>query len=275
MRGERPRIIHVVYRKSPVKTIFTYRGGYSLSFTESGNPGSIPLLIQHGMIASIDAPRLFDCLIEAGARLITIARPGYGESSPYIMKNIGEWGEIVSGLVDALGLEQFDVFGISSGAPYSYAIGHRFPDRVRRIFILSGTPALYDDRILSAWPYPVNKTAGLAELQKLAHNLFFAHLSQSDLEKDDIRDSMANDCFGIAQDLKIRCLDWGFTLDEIRPRVYMRHSRADESVPLVAAELTAGLLPNCRLEIREDDAHFSQEVLDDFISSVMTEHFKH
>ncbi len=49
----------------------------------------------------------------------------------------------------------------------------------------------------------------------------------------------------------------------------MRHSRADGSVPLVTAERTASYLPNCRFEIRENDPHFSQEVLDDFICTVM------
>jgi hypothetical protein len=40
-------------------------------------------------------------------------------------------------------------------------------------------------------------------------------------------------------------------------------------VPLVTAQMTAEMLPDCRLEIRENDEHFSQEVLDDFIDTVM------
>jgi pimeloyl-ACP methyl ester carboxylesterase len=212
---------------------------------------------------------LFTRLIETGARLISIARPGYGESSPYVMQNIAEWADIVSVLVGELGLSQFDVLGISSGAPYSYAIGYKFPGRVRNLFILSGTPALYAENVLSFWPYTVKKDASMAEMQKLAYELFFSHLSPEDLEKDDIQDSMMNDCFGIAQDLRIRVMDWGFSLPDVRVRVIMRHSRSDNSVPLVTAQLTAQLLPDCRLEIRENDVHFSQEVLDDFINTVM------
>ena len=70
------------------------------------------------------------------------------------MRNIGEWGDIVAGLVDELAIAQFDVLGMSSGAPYSYAIGSGLPDRTRNIFIFSGTPALYDERVLAHWPYP-------------------------------------------------------------------------------------------------------------------------
>jgi pimeloyl-ACP methyl ester carboxylesterase len=246
-----------------------YFNGNCLSYAEYGDPNGYPILIQHGLIASINDQHIFQRLIESGARLICVARPGYGESSSYIMKNIGEWGDIVSVLVEELGLAQFDVFGISSGAPYCYAIGCRFPGQVRNLFILSGTPALYDEGILSFWPYPANKNVSLAELQKISYELFFSHLSKADLERDEIKDSIANDCFGIAQDLKIRVLDWGFRLSEIKGKVYMRHSKADSSVPLVTAEMTAKLLPDCRLEIRENDDHFSQEVLNDFINTVV------
>ena len=243
-----------------MKNIALYKNNYSLSYAEFGDRNGYPILIQHGLIATIDDLYLFQRLIEAGARLICMARPGYGELSPYIMKNIGEWGEIVAFLVDELKLSHFDVLGMSSGAPYSYAIGYRFPEKVRNIYILSGIPALYDGEIQSHWPYPVNKHATIAEMQKLAHELFFSNYPEEDLEKHDIKDSMMNHCFGIAQDLKIRCLDWGFRLSDVTANVYMRHSKTDN---VITAELTAKLLPNCALEIRENDAHFSVEILDD------------
>jgi pimeloyl-ACP methyl ester carboxylesterase len=220
------------------------------------------------MIASINDQELFHRLIEAGARVICIARPGYGDSSPYCINTIGEWGDLVAVLVGELGLAHFDVLGISSGAPYSYAIANKLPDRVRNVFILSGTPALYDENVLACWPYPVTKNASIAEMQKLAHRLFFSDLSREELERDDIRDSMANDCFGVAQDLRLRCMDWGFRLSDVRRRVLMRHSQADTSVPFITAQITAQLLPDCHLDVREKDPHFSQQVLDDFIAEI-------
>jgi pimeloyl-ACP methyl ester carboxylesterase len=254
-----------------LKKTIKYNHDQVLSYAEYGNPTGDPILIQHGLIASIEDQQLFARLIDSGARLISIARPGYGESSPYMMKDVAEWGEITAVLVETLGLARFDVLGISSGAPYSYAIGCCLPDRVRSIFILSGTPALFDDQVLSFWPYPVNPDADIAGLQTLAYDLFFAHLSKEDLEQNAVRDSLANACFGIAQDLKIRCMDWGFPLSGVRAKVMMRHSRSDGSVPLITAELTSRMLPNCQFEIRENDEHFSQEVLDDFIETVINE----
>ncbi len=251
------------------KTI-QHKNGNILAYTDVGDKNGFPILAQHGMIASIQDFYLFDRLIRSGTRLISIARPGYGVSSPYVMENMAEWGELVAYLVDELSLPHFDVLGMSSGAPYSYALGYKFPDKARRIFIFSGTPALYDDDIIAHWPYPIDKKAGIPELKKLAKELFFSNLTQEDLQRNDIHDSMMNDCFGIAQDLKIRCNAWGFSLSEVKVPVIMQHSRADN---FITAEMTARLLPNCQLEVRESSEHFSPELLDQFIETFMEKYY--
>jgi pimeloyl-ACP methyl ester carboxylesterase len=254
--------------------ILEYRKKLMLSYSEYGDRNGYPILVQHGLIASISDYHLFDRLIDSGTHLICIARPGYGESSPYRMNKMAEWGELISILVNELKLPQFDILGMSSGAPYSYAIGYTLPERVRNIFIFSGTPALYDERVLALWPYPVNKQASLTELKRVAKEIFFSDVSQEDLMGNDVRDSMRNDCFGIAQDLNLRCMDWGFDLSEVKTTVYMQHSKADDHVPFRTAEITANLLPNCRLDIRESGGHFSNELVDAFIETTMVEHYK-
>jgi pimeloyl-ACP methyl ester carboxylesterase len=256
-----------------MEQLIDYKGGNKLAFFDFGNKDGFPVLIQHGLIASILDTNLFDCLINLNVRLISISRPGYGRCSPKLMSNIGEWGEIIGELVRHLQLQIFDVFGISSGAPYSYAIGYHFPDRARNIFILSGTPALFDENIQSHWPFPINKKANLEELEKLAFDLFFANLTDEEFARDDIRDSLMNQCFGIAQDFKLRCQEWGFQLSQVTQNVHMRHSRSDEAVPYSTAQMTANLLSNCNFETRQHDPHFSQKVLDDFIKTVMQPYY--
>lgn len=251
----------------------TYQQGQVLSYADYGDKTGYPILIQHGLIATITEVSLFQRLLASGARLLCVARPGYGDSSPYLLHNIAEWATIVAVLVEELRLPQFDVLGMSSGAPYSYALGYHLPAQVRNIFIFSGTPALYDDRILAAWPYPTNKDATLAELQTVAYALFFAHLSPAERTQPANQDSLRYGCFGIAQDLKLRSADWGFTLSQVTSRVYMRHSKADTAVPFVTAALTASLLPHCQLEARENEVHFSDALLDNFIQTVMVNHY--
>ena len=92
-----------------------YKNRQTISYAEYGDKNGFPVLINHGMIASIRDGWLFDRLIRLGAHLVCIARPGYGESSPFQMQNIGQWADIVSVLIEELHLARFDVFGMSSG----------------------------------------------------------------------------------------------------------------------------------------------------------------
>jgi pimeloyl-ACP methyl ester carboxylesterase len=249
------------------KMIQIIKGKYdnNLSFIESGQAGGYPILVQHGLIASITDQTMFDRLLRKNFRLICIARPGYGESSPYLMHSYADWGDIISTLVQRLNLVRFDVLGISSGAPYAYAIGKRYTEQTRNIYILSGMPALYDESVRSNWPYPLEKESIITDMQKLANQLFFANLNEIDKENADVQDSMRNNAFGVAQDLRLRGMDWGFCLSDLKQKVFMRHSRSDESVPFQTAVRTSELIPDCRLELTEYDPHFSQEVLDEFI----------
>lgn len=240
-----------------------------LAYAEYGNKGGYPILVQHGLIASIKDHHLFHRLIAKGAHLICAARPGYGDSSPYTLNNISEWGDLVSILVSELNIAQFDVLGISSGAPYSYAIGFKLPELVRTIHIFSGIPALYDTEVCTLWPHPLDKQANITTCKRIVKEHILADLSEEDLQRCDIRDSTRNDCFGLALDLKLRCQDWGFDLSQIKTPVYMQHSKVDVQVPFMTAKRTAHLLPNCRLDSRETGEHFSAELLDEFIQSTM------
>ena len=67
-----------------------YKGKETLAYAEYGTARGYPVLIQHGLIASIRDFQLFDSLIRAGTRLICVARPGYGQSSPHRMRDLVE-----------------------------------------------------------------------------------------------------------------------------------------------------------------------------------------
>ncbi len=256
-----------------MKQSIEYQSGNLLSYTEYGHQDGFPILVQHGMIASINDGYLFEQLAALGTRLICIARPGYGASSPYPLKNIAEFGNIVAVLVEKLDLTQFDVFGMSSGAPYSYALGYKLAQKVRNIFIFSGIPALYHPEVVNLWPYEINRAATLAELKKIAREVFFSNITEADLRRNDISDSLKHDCFGVAQDLRIRCAGWGFTLSEVNGNVYMQHCTEDNDIPFRTAEITANLLPNCQFIPRTSGGHFSPETLNAFIHSVMAAHY--
>ena len=274
-RSEAATIRHIsmdnefLERAKPLKQNLTYKNGYSLSYADHGDRDGFPILIQHGLIASIDDEYLFESLLRSHMRLLCIARPGYGASSPYEMRSFAEWPDIISPLIEELEIAHFDILGMSSGAPYSYSIGQAFPERVRNIYIFSGIPALYDEVVLSHWPYEMAKDKDMPFMKNLAHELFFSHLTEEDQKKNDVRDSMAHHGFGVAQDLRLRTMDWGFQLSDVKSPVFMRHSKQDDAVPFETAVRTAELLPHCELELLETGPHFSEAALDDFIQATI------
>jgi pimeloyl-ACP methyl ester carboxylesterase len=252
---------------------FNFNNENILAYNDFGNKDGFPILVQHGSIASIKDIELFEDLSNI-ARIICIARPGYGESSPYILKNILEYGEIIAMLVEELGIKKFDIFGSTAGAIYGYAIAKVCSGKTRNIYVYSGTPALYDDNIQKNWPYPISKNLTVEDSQKIAYEVFFSQLSAQDKEKNDIKDSMANNCFGEGQNIRLRFNDWGFTLPEIKAKVYMRHSKKDKVLPYIMAETTAKLLPDCELELLEEGKHFTVEGYKSFIQKTVAKNIQ-
>lgn len=53
-----------------MKQIVGYENGNVLSYSDYGDRDGYPILVQHGLIASISDYHLFDRLIESGKRLI-------------------------------------------------------------------------------------------------------------------------------------------------------------------------------------------------------------
>ncbi len=176
-------------------------------------------------------------------------------------------------LVDELALSRFDVLAMSSGALYGYALGAGLAGRVRNLFVFSGVPALYDPEVLAAWPHEPLTNVPMPRLQQLAYEWFFAGMPPEAFDTPGVKDSLANDCFGVAQDLRLRFADWGFSLRDIAAPVFMRHSRTDDAVPFEAALRTARLLPRCTFETVENGPHFSAEALDEFIARTMAKHY--
>lgn len=246
-------------------TAIELHDGVRVAVNDIGPHAGFPIVVHHGMIASIRDTALFASLVGAGRRVILLARPGYGDSSPVVLPNVAGWGALAEAALDALHVGAFDILGISSGAPYAYALAARCPDRTRDVFIFSGTPALYDARVAALWPYPLDTAASLADLQDMAHSLFFARLSPEQAQDPATVDASAHDCFGIALDLQIRCRDWRFDLRDIGARVYMQHAIDDTSVPFATAKITASLVKHCILDERESSDHFSNELLDAFL----------
>jgi pimeloyl-ACP methyl ester carboxylesterase len=81
--------------------------------------------------------------IAAGVRLVTVDRPGYGQSSPLpdgAVPSLAGMADDLVEVLDQLGIDEVAVAGWSSGGRVALALAAAHPDRVRSVALV-GTPA--------------------------------------------------------------------------------------------------------------------------------------
>jgi pimeloyl-ACP methyl ester carboxylesterase len=107
--------------------------GRTLCFAEWGDLTGFPVFALHGtpggrLNRHPDETKFAD----AGARVITYDRPGYGRSDRHRGRAVIDCVADVVAIADALGVESFAVTGGSGGGPHALAVAARLPDRVVR-----------------------------------------------------------------------------------------------------------------------------------------------
>lgn len=107
----------------------------SLSYAEYGTSTGKPVLLLHGLVGSICSEGMEGSLCGLPMRVIALARPGYGDSDYFDMDCVADWGRLLTEFWDHLGLQSFDIVGISAGAPYAYSLAALYPDRIGTVYI--------------------------------------------------------------------------------------------------------------------------------------------
>jgi poly(3-hydroxyalkanoate) depolymerase len=113
---------------------FVDAGGLRIRVSERGR-GQRPLLLVPGIGTSLEIwPPLLDAL--GDVRTLAFDPPGTGMSSlPRFPLRLPRLARLVTELLDALGLEQVDVLGVSWGGALAQEIAHQAPRRVRRLVL--------------------------------------------------------------------------------------------------------------------------------------------
>jgi pimeloyl-ACP methyl ester carboxylesterase len=80
-------------------------------------------------------------IADAGLRLVTYDRPGYGRSTRHRGRRLVDCVGDVAAIADELELERFAVAGRSGGGAHALALGARLPERVTRVLCdVGGAP---------------------------------------------------------------------------------------------------------------------------------------
>jgi pimeloyl-ACP methyl ester carboxylesterase len=282
------------------------RDGGRLAYAEYGCANGIPIFFFHGWPSSrIMAELTQNAALELGVRIISPDRPGIYDSTFQPNRKLIDWPETFQQLADHLGIEQFRILAISGGAPYAYAVGWKFPERVRAIAVASGAPPIAElqDRqgLLSLYRLMLHCHQKYPRLSRTCFHLarpffslrpprrarpmFLKSLRLQPCDADALRDSAAFEaCFesqrrawhrssaGVLADAEIYAQPWGFRLEDVDVPVRLWHGKRDRAFSFRLADEVAKRLPNCVARFIENEGHYSlpirhmREILVDLIS---------
>jgi len=122
----------------PTHTVTT-PDGRSLEVFEAGDAAGPAVVAINGTPSCglIYGPHAADAEAR-GIRLVSWSRPGYGRSTPQPGRSVGSVAADAAAVADALGIDQFGVWGISGGGPHALACAALLPDRVTAAASLAG-----------------------------------------------------------------------------------------------------------------------------------------
>ena len=172
-------------------------------------------------------------------------------------------------VVDAAGLEQFDLLAISQGAAVAIAYAVKNPERVRRLVICNGYAEGWAVR---AEPTEVASRKAMLTLTQVgwgsdnpAYRQVFtsryvpgATQEQMDWFNDMQRESASPGNAVRLQEV-LGDLDVGSLLPKVRTPTLILHSRGDEAVPFAQGELMAAQIPDARFVPLDGNNHILLE----------------
>jgi pimeloyl-ACP methyl ester carboxylesterase len=96
------------------------------------------VLLCHGLPgARVQIPSV-EILDRTNVRVIIIERPGIGRSHPHPVRTIADWSADASAVLAAADVDQVTLVGYSAGTPYALSFASQYPERVTKIYVISG-----------------------------------------------------------------------------------------------------------------------------------------
>ena len=178
---------------------------------------------------------------------------------PIEMGCVADWFSLFQAMVDELDISNAVAVGCSAGAVYAYASACATPEAIRELWVLSGVPAVYMDRVIRHYPDEGRKTydhflkSSLAEIREYYAPGLNDHIAQLPPDTDPylrntFTDAAANQCFGPAQESRLQIKPWGFDPSAIEQPVKIWHAREDGMVPYNGAKEMVDMLPSATLQ---------------------------
>jgi pimeloyl-ACP methyl ester carboxylesterase/DNA-binding CsgD family transcriptional regulator len=176
------------------------------------------------------------------------------------------WVQDLEAVIDARGLEQFDLFGISQGGAVAVAYAVRHPERVKRLVLYGAYARGWRHRDVT--PQQRQEYETLVQLMKLgwgSHNpafrQVFANLMMPEATPEQQRwfTDLQHATTSAEMAVRLRHTAYGIDVTALAPQVrvptLVMHARGDAAIPFREGRILADLIPGARLVPLEGRNH--------------------
>lgn len=275
----------MAYRRLPLPVEF-------VEYLVDGPEDARDLLIFHvgTPSAAVRWPGLISAAAEAGLRVASYSRAGYGASPRRAGRTVADEAAISAALADRLGFERFFTAGWSGGGPAALACAALLGGRVRACLALASiaprTEArdawdrFWSEEDLAEWKVLAtgdatsllrDYEASVVTFSRMTPAKFGAIGGPPDARavalhiKTEIQPALARSMrravsrgsSGYMDDNLAHARDWGFRVADIGVPVVVRHGELDRLVPVAHGRWLAEAIPGARRRILPDAGHGS------------------
>ncbi|HEY1507946.1 MAG TPA: alpha/beta hydrolase [Solirubrobacteraceae bacterium] len=273
--------------------VVTAGDGRTLAYEELGDAHGTPVFLLHGTPGSRFSGRHPEPerVVEAGLRVLTYDRPGYGQSTRHRGRSVVDCVADVAAIADQLGIDRFAVKGGSGGGPHALAVGARLSARVTHVgcdvgvapfdaddidwfagmdpsnvkefkWALAGEETLApelereSEKALARVAEDPSKVLGEFDLSSSDLAVLSNPVVQNSLRKS-TREAFANGAWGWVDDDLAFAKPWGFDVSELTVPVVIRYGATDVLVPAAHGEWLTAHIPHAEVAVDTDGGHLS------------------
>jgi pimeloyl-ACP methyl ester carboxylesterase len=266
-------------------------GRRKLAVEDSGPKAGFPILIHHGAGSRHLFPPAVREAKQAGFRLVSYDRPGFGGSTPMPGRVVGDCADDVRAIFADLGISRAAVWGSSAGGPYALATAALLPQTVAAVCLFAplgpyGEPGLdfademgdgFGEEIRVFFEEPARARAefrtGSAQFAPLASSAQWwmdrwagragtdaAHSQEwADYLALCHRDGFGDSDEGWWEDWSASFQPWGADLSAIKAPVILWHGLQDTSPPPAHSRWIAARIPHVTAHFPAEQDHTNVE----------------
>lgn len=256
--------------------IVQLRDGRQYGLRRHGDASAPVLLLLHGTPGSrLVSGQIADPITQAGLQLVTLDRPGFGQSSPDYPRSFRRFADDIAELAEQQAWGRFVVAGVSGGGAHALALGRYLADQLASCVVLAGAvpvqgppppgPNRLPIRVMRLSPTlfrglnhlmtasAIRALRDPARTDKLIDRML-ARLPESDRQRlsrpgareglvANLREAFAQGGRATAEESLLIGGDWGFDAAEIATTVHWWHGQDDRNVGAEAARDFAAAIP--------------------------------